>query len=153
VPFLGIERTEKNGSETQHYMHPLSVTGTEQLAYMTRKLGGHSFQELNVPLVTLKRFAANGPDLSYDFVTRAQVLHALLSEDAGPLRLAFRWLLEAGLQPSAFVHDLQNHDEITYQLVEPDHRKDEKLTVGGKEMTGKQMRDAMLALMREKVAG
>jgi maltose alpha-D-glucosyltransferase/alpha-amylase len=152
VPFLGIEG-KKGGTETLHYQHPLSVTGTNYLAFLIRKLGGHSFHELNVPLSSLKDYVRDGPDLSYDFVTRAQVLHALLASDAGPLRLAFRWLLEAGLQPLAFVHDLQNHDEITYQLVEPEHRKDQTFEVGGKKMTGGQMREAMLALMREKVAG
>jgi maltose alpha-D-glucosyltransferase/alpha-amylase len=120
---------------------------------LIRKLGGYSFHELNVPLSSLKDFTRDGPDLSYDFVTRAQILHALLASDAGPLRLAFRWLLEADLQPLAFVHDLQNHDEITYQLVEPDHRKGETLQVGGRKMTGKELREGMLKLMREKAAG
>ncbi len=139
VPFLGIERKEGGGVETLHYQHPLSVTGTNHLAMLIRKMGGLSFHELNVPLESLKRFTRDGPDLSYDFVTRAQVLHALLAADAGPLRQAFRWMLEAGVQPLAFVHDLQNHDEITYQLVEPEHR----------ELKG--LREGMLGLMREKV--
>jgi maltose alpha-D-glucosyltransferase/alpha-amylase len=152
VPFLGIER-KGNGPQTLHYQHPLSVTGTNYLAMLIRKLGGHSFHELNVPLESLKAFTRDGPDLSYDFVTRAQVLHALLASDAGPLRLAFRWLLDANLQPLAFVHDLQNHDEITYQLVEPEHRKDRTFEVGGRKLTGGEMREEMLKHMREKVAG
>jgi len=90
---------------------------------------------------------------SYDFTTRAQVFHALLTGDAGPLRLSFRWMLEAGVQPVAFVHDLQNHDEITFQLVEPEHRKDQTLQVGGKKMTGKELREGILQAMRTKVAG
>jgi maltose alpha-D-glucosyltransferase/alpha-amylase len=120
---------------------------------LVRKLGGWTFHELNVPLADLKKFTANGPDLSYDFVTRAQCLHALLTGDAGPLRLAFRWMLEAGVQPRAFVHDLQNHDEITYQLVEPEERKDELFVVSGKKLSGRKLKDTMLEQMREKAAG
>lgn len=152
VPFLGIE-TKPGTTETLHFKHPLSVVGTDDVAMLVRKLGGWSFHELNVPLEDLKKFTAHGPDLSYDFVTRAQILHALLTEDAGPLRLSFRWMLEAGVQPGWFVHDLQNHDEITYQLVEPEHRKDKTLVVNGKKVTGKELREGMLAAMRSKVAG
>lgn len=152
VPFLGIE-PKPGTTETLHYQHPLSVSQTNDLAFLIRKLGGWSFHELNVPLESLKRFTRDGPDLSYDFFTRAQYLHALLTGDAAPLRLAFRWLLEADLQPLALVHDLQNHDEITYQLVEPEHRKDKLLTVGNKKLTGKQLREQMLQEMRSKVAG
>lgn len=152
VPFLGIE-PKPGTTETLHFKHPLSVTGTDTLAYSIRKLGGWSFHELNVPLETLKKFTQHGPDLSYDFFTRAQCLDALLTGDAGPLRLAFRWLLEADIQPVSLVHDLQNHDEITYQLVEPEHRKDETFDVGGRTQTGKQLRERMLDDMRSRVAG
>ncbi len=152
VPFLGIE-PKPGTTETVHFKHPLSVSGTDDVAMLVRKLGGWTFHELNVPLADLKKFTANGPDLSYDFVTRAQILHALLTGDAGPLRLAFRWMLEAGVQPGAFVHDLQNHDEITYQLVEPEARQSEVFTVGGKRLTGRELKDGMLRAMRSRVAG
>src|SRR5205085_4649779 len=140
VPFLGIE-PKPDDPLTEHFKHPLSVQGTNSLAFLIRKLGGFSFEELNIPLRELKTFTEHGPDLSYDFFTRAQCLHALLTQDAAPLRLSFRWLLEAGVQPVTLVHDLQNHDEITYQLVEPEHRKDQLLPVGGEKLTGKQLRD------------
>lgn len=152
VPFLGIE-PKPGTTETIHFKHPLSVSGTNELAFAIRKLGGWSFHELNVPLEMLRDFTLNGPDLSYDFFTRAQYLHALLTGDAAPLRLAHRWLLEANMQPVSLVHDLQNHDEITYQLVEPEHRKDEELQVGDKKMTGEQLREQMLREMRARAAG
>lgn len=152
VPFLGIER-KPDATEALHFKHPLSVVGTNDTAMMVRKLGGWTFHELNVPLKDLKKFTENGPDLSYDFTTRAQGLHALLSGDAGPLRLSFRWMLEAGVQPVAFVHDLQNHDELTFQLTEPEGRKDETFEVGGRKVTGRQLKDEILAAMRSKAAG
>lgn len=152
VPFLGIE-PQPDESLTQHFKHPLSVQGTNSIAFLIRKLGGHSFHELNVPLRELKAFTEHGPDLSYDFFTRAQCLHALLIEDATMLRQAYQFLLDAEVQPISLVHDLQNHDEITYQLVELDARGDELFEIGGKEVSGRQLRQQMLREMREKAAG
>jgi maltose alpha-D-glucosyltransferase/alpha-amylase len=120
---------------------------------LTRKLGGWSFHELNVPLAELKKFTRHGPDLSYDFFTRAPCVHALLTGDAAPLRQAFGFLLEAGVDPLALVHDLQNHDEITYQLVELDHRKEETFALGDAKVTGRQLRERLLDEMRVKAAG
>jgi maltose alpha-D-glucosyltransferase/alpha-amylase len=152
VPFLGIE-SQPDEDLTVHFKHPLSVQGTNSLAFMIRKLGGFSFQELNVPLKDLKTYTEHGPDLSYDFFTRAQCLHALLMEDATMLRQAFQFLLDADVQPIGLVHDLQNHDEITYQLVELDARGDELFQINGQEVTGRKLREQMLREMREKTAG
>jgi len=152
VPFLALEKKGDEG-ETLHYMHPLSITATDYIAALTRKLGGWSFHELNVPLEKLTAFTKNGPDLSYDFFTRAQCLHALLMGDAAPLRLSFKWLRDGKVESAALVHDLQNHDEITYQLNELDHRKDKTFTLNGKKMTGKELRERMLNEMREKASG
>jgi trehalose synthase len=152
VPFLGIE-PQPDESMTAHFKHPLSVQGTSTIAFMIRKLGGFSFHELNVPLKELKTFTEHGPDLSYDFFTRAQCLHALLMEDATVLRQSFQFLLDADVQPISLVHDLQNHDEITYQLVELDARGDEEFQIHGKKVFGRQLREKMLSEMREKAAG
>jgi trehalose synthase len=152
VPFLGIE-PEPGESLSRHFKHPLSVQGTNSLAFLIRKLGGFSFHELNVPLRELKTYTEHGPDLSYDFFTRAQCVHALLTEDATLLRQAFQFLLDADVQPISLVHDLQNHDEITYQLVELDARGDELFQIDGKEVSGRQLRERMLEEMRSKAAG
>ncbi|WP_254509392.1 hypothetical protein [Anatilimnocola floriformis] len=152
VPFLGIE-PQPGDNLTLHFKHPLSVQGTNSIAFMTRKLGGFSFHELNVPLRELKTYTEHGPDLSYDFFTRAQCLHALLMEDATLLRQSFQFLLDADVQPIGLVHDLQNHDEITYQLVELDARGDEMFKLEGKEISGRQLRERMLREMRQKAAG
>lgn len=152
VPFLGIEPVPGE-SLTRHFKHPLSVQGTNSIAFLIRKLGGFSFHELNVPLEELKAYTEHGPDLSYDFFTRAQCLHALLTQDATLLRQAFQFLLDAEVQPISLVHDLQNHDEITYQLVELDARGDEVFQVNGKEVFGRQLREKMLREMRAKAAG
>jgi trehalose synthase len=152
VPFLGIE-PQPDESLSAHFKHPLSVQSTNSIAFMTRKLGGFSFHELNVPLRELKIYTEHGPDLSYDFFTRAQCLHALLIEDATLLRQSFQFLLDADVQPIGLVHDLQNHDEITYQLVELDARGDEMFEVNGREVSGRTLREQMLREMRQKAAG
>jgi maltose alpha-D-glucosyltransferase/alpha-amylase len=152
VPFLGLEH-EPGKDQARHFKHPLSVVGTNTLAMLIRKSGGFTFHELNVSLTDLKTYTRFGPDLSYDFVTRAQILHAVLTGDAGPLRLAFRMLHEAGADPGAMVHDLQNHDEITYQLVELDEPKDATVTVNGEKVTRKELKERLLREMREKAAG
>jgi trehalose synthase len=152
IPFLGIER-EPGQTLTRHYQHPLSVLGTEYLAFLTRKMGGWSFQELNVPLVQLRAFTRKGPDLSYDFFTRTEGLHSLLSQDARLLRQAYGFLLEARLQPVSLVHDMQNHDEITYQLMELDYRGDDTFRFGDRKITGRQLREGVLDEMRAKAAG
>lgn len=151
VPFLGIEPKEDEVA-TWYYMHPLSVTGTNDLAFAIRKLGGWSFQELNVPMEQYKEFARQGPDLGYDFFTRAQVLSPLLSEDARPLRLAHRMLLDFKIPQGTLIHDLQNHDEITFQLVDLGSRKN-PLDLGGEKVTGEQLKERILKEMRARTAG
>ncbi|OAI57920.1 hypothetical protein AYO47_00060 [Planctomyces sp. SCGC AG-212-M04] len=152
VPFLGIE-PQPGEKLTKHFKHPLSVQGTNSIAFYIRKLGGHSFHELNVPLKELKAYTEHGPDLSYDFFTRAQCMHALLTQDASLLRQAFQFLLDADVQPIGLVHDLQNHDEITYQLVELDARGDEQFEINGTKVSGRELRTQMLEEMRNKAAG
>jgi trehalose synthase len=149
VPFLGIE-PGPDGT-THLYLHPLSITGTNDLAFMARKIGGWSFEELNVPLEQLKDFTRNGPDLSYDFFTRAQVIHPLLTGDALPLRLAHSLLLQLGVQAGTLIHDLQNHDEITYQLVDLGSRQD--IEFEGQHVNGAQLKEQILQQMRSGASG
>lgn len=150
VPFLGIEPVPRDAMAS-YYMNPLSVIGTKDLAFMVRKLGGWSFQELNVPLKQLTELTEHGPDLSYDFFTRAQVLSPVLSGDARPLRLAHRLLLHHQVQPRTLIHDLQNHDEITFQLVDLGDR--DEVQLDGDTVSGKQLKAQILDEMRAKVAG
>jgi trehalose synthase len=152
VPFLGIE--PKPGSRTAfHYQHPLSILDTDYLAFLTRRFGGWSYQELNAPAATVKQFLAEGPDLSYDFFTRTEGLHALLTGDATLLRQAYGGLVANQLQPLRLVHDLQNHDEITYQLVGLDALGEEAVQYHGRPIAGRQLREQILKEMRNKAAG
>ena len=68
--------------------HPLSVTANQLIAGMVRKLGGFTFQELNLHARGhAQAMSQGGADLSYDFVTRPAYQHALVTGDAEFLRL------------------------------------------------------------------
>ncbi len=109
--FLGFER--RPGNEPAWLSeHPLSTLVTQTLAMVIRKMGGFSFQELNVSLDRVAATLASGPELGYDFTTRPTYLYALSTGDAGPLRLMLRLMLEYEVPPGRMVHALQNHDEL-----------------------------------------
>jgi trehalose synthase len=150
VPFLGID-PQKGNVMAALFLHPLSVTGGNDLAFTVRKLGGWSFQELNVPMDQYKEFSRNGPDLAYDFFTRAEAIHPVLSQDVRPLRLEHQQLLIKGLKHGSLIHDLQNHDEITFQLVNLGSLGD--VEVDGEKVNGQQLKNMILDQMRSGVAG
>jgi trehalose synthase len=150
VPFLGIDPKVGDVMAT-NYMHPLAVMGTNDLAFTVRKIGGFTFEELNVPMDQAKDFSKNGPDLSYDFFTRAEAIQPVLTGDARPLRLEHQQLLQHGLKHGALIHDLQNHDEITFQLVNLGSLGD--IQLGSEKTTGQQLKDKILMQMRAGVAG
>jgi maltose alpha-D-glucosyltransferase/alpha-amylase len=133
------------------YLTPLANISTTDIAFSIRKLGGFSYQEFAAPLAQFKEFAPNGPDLSYDFFTRAEVLVPLINGNVLPLRLAHHFLLDAGVQAGTLIHDLQNHDEITFQLFEVGSHDDFQFE--GQNLNGKQLKQQILQLMRSSVAG
>jgi trehalose synthase len=148
APFTAVD-PDTSGATAQDYLQPMSIDNTNDLAFMARKLGGWTFQELNVPVEQLKQYTQNGPDISYDFFTRAQVLHPLITGDVLPLRLAESELLQQGVQAGLLFHDLQNHDEITYQLI--DLGSHQNLTLDGQTYNGQQLQQQMLQQMRSTV--
>lgn len=151
-PFLGIESTP--GSMTSWSEgHPLSVGASNYLAWLTRKLGGFSFQELNLTLDTIRDFSKSGPDLSYDFITRPAVEHAMLTGDTNFLRLTMQLEKQYGIHPNSLIHDMQNHDEITYELVHFATHDKQKFNYEGKELTGAALRDQIVDQMHKLAIG
>jgi len=149
VPFLGIEPVRGN-LLTRYFMHPLAIMGTNDMAFMIRKLGGFSFEELNVPFEQVKEFIRNGPDLTYDFFTRAETIHPILVRDARPMRSQHQELLRQGIKHGALIHDLQNHDEITYQLIPLGARGEIQLG-NNEKVTGAELKERILNEMRSGV--
>jgi trehalose synthase len=146
-PFLGIE-PKPDSTGTWSEGHPLSVASTDLIAWMVRKLGGHSFQELNMDMEAIKRFSEHGPDLSYDFITRPAVEHAALAGDATFLRFKLDLMQQYQIDPARLVHDLQNHDEITYELVHLDSHATEVFDYEGEPVSGEKLRERIRKEMK-----
>ncbi|HLT61636.1 MAG TPA: maltose alpha-D-glucosyltransferase [Microlunatus sp.] len=114
--FLAVEKTTE-GAPAWSEGHPLSEAANQFIASMVRKVGGFTFQELNLTIDDIRATSERGADLSYDFVNRPAYHHALATADTEFLRLTLNAALELGVEPAGLVHALQNHDEMTYELV------------------------------------
>jgi trehalose synthase len=135
--FLGIERSIDGDGPAWSEGHPLSEAANQLIASMVRKVGGFTFQELNLSIDDIKTTSERGADLSYDFVNRPAYAHALATSDTEFLRMTLNAALQLGLQPISLVHALQNHDEMTYELVHFAIRhKDDLFQFRGFELTG-----------------
>ncbi len=142
--FLGIER--RPGSTAWSEGHPLVPAANHLIASMVRKVGGFTFQEQNLSIEAIKQTADSGPDLSYDFVTRPAYHHALLMADTEFLRLTMREGMRLGIDAASLVHALQNHDELTYELVHfTDTHSQDIYTFRGRSITGGELADTIRA--------
>ena len=134
--FLGAEKSAEEEPAWSEG-HPLSEAANHLIASMIRKMGGFSFQELNLAMDDIKTMGASGADLSYDFVNRPAYHHALVTGDTEFLRLTLNTSLKLGIDPASLVHALQNHDELTHELVHFSTRhRDDAFTFAGEELTG-----------------
>jgi trehalose synthase len=114
--FLGVEKSAED-SPAWSEGHPLSEAANQLIASMVRKVGGFTFQELNLTIDDIQSSAERGADLSYDFINRPAYHHALATGDTEFVRLTLDLSKQHGVEPASLVHALQNHDEMTYELV------------------------------------
>ena len=151
--FLGIEVCPEKG-EAWSEGHPLSVTSNEIISMMVRKLGGFTFQELNLTIEDIKAMSDSGADLSYDFITRPAYHHALVTGDTEFLRLMLGLMHHYRIDPAGLIHALQNHDELTLELVHfwTAHRAD-TYAYGGKKVTGEELREKIRSDMYSRLMG
>lgn len=149
--FLGIEPADDVAWSEGH---PLSVTCNEIIGMMVRKLGGFTFQELNLTIEDIKAMSDTGADLSYDFITRPAYHHALATGDTEFLRLMLGQMHLYKIDPAGLIHALQNHDELTLELVHfwTAHSKD-MYSYQGKKITGKELRDRIREDMYSRLMG
>ena len=151
--FLGIEIGPSDGPAWSEG-HPLSVTSNQLIAGLVRKIGGFTFQELNLTLEDIKAMSQGGADLSYDFVTRPAYHHALVTGDAEFLRLMLGLQKTYKIDPATLIHALQNHDELTLELVHFWTRhKDAIFTFRGKKMKGSELRQIIRAELHGRLMG
>jgi trehalose synthase len=151
--FLGVEKSAE-GLPAWSEGHPLSHAANHIIAGMVRKVGGFTFQELNLTIEDIRDTGAVGADLSYDFVSRPAYQHALATGDTEFLRLALRQSLELGVEPVGLVHGMQNHDELTYELVHwATLHRDDVYTFRNREIPGAQLAEEIRADLTEKLTG
>ncbi|MHA6513777.1 maltose alpha-D-glucosyltransferase [Tessaracoccus sp. Z1128] len=150
--FLGVERSFDRPAWSEG--HPLSQAANQLIGSLVRKVGGFTFQELNLAIDDIQRTSAVGPDLSYDFITRPAAQFALATTDTEFLRLVLREAMDIGIDQASLVHALQNHDELTYELVHfaAAHR-DETYTLGGVDYTGAELAEHVQQTMRATLTG
>lgn len=150
VPFLGLD-PQADDSEADVFMTQLAIAGTNDLAFLHRKLGGWTWVELNVPIDQFADFMEHGADIGYDFFTRAQTVHPLITQDARVLRIAHRAVLESDVDHRRLIHAMQNHDEITYQLLNLSFM--DEVQLGDETLTGEELKQRILSEMRAGVTG
>jgi trehalose synthase len=150
--FLGVEVRLHGPAWSEG--HPLSLVGNRLIGGMVRKAGGFSFQELNLTVDDIAAMSQGGADLSYDFITRPAYHHALLTGDTEFLRLMLRTVHEYGIDPASLIHALQNHDELTLEMVHfwTLHAND-TFTFGGQTWPGSILREHLRETMYERLTG
>ena len=150
--FLGVEMRPDGPAWSEG--HPLSLTSNQLIAGMVRKMGGFTFQELNLTVDDIATMSHGGADLAYDFITRPACQYALVTGDAEFLRLMLREMHALGVDPASLVHALQNHDELTLELVHfwTLHAED-RYTFQGQEMSGLELREQFRSIMYDRLTG
>ncbi len=151
--FLGVEKSAE-GAPAWSEGHPLSEAANQLIASLVRKVGGFTFQELNLTIDDIKNTSERGADLSYDFVNRPAYHHAMATGNTEFLRLTLRLAQQAGVEAASLVHALQNHDEMTYELVHfaTLHSADVFDFRGG-HITGTQLAEAIRADLIDNLTG
>jgi trehalose synthase len=150
--FLGVERRPDGPAWSEG--HPLSMVGNQLIGGMVRKAGGFTFQELNLTVDDIAVMSRGGADLSYDFITRPAYHHALVTGNTEFLRLMLRTMHAYGIDPASLIHGLQNHDELTLELVHfwTLHASD-TYTFGGQTWPGAILRAELRTTMYERLTG
>jgi trehalose synthase len=152
--FLGVEKSTERGAPAWSEGHPLSEAVNHVIASMVRKVGGFTFQELNLSIDDIGKTSERGPDLSYDFVNRPAYAHAIATGDTEFLRLTLNAALQIGVQPIRLVHALQNHDEMTYELVHfASAHKNDLFSFRGVELSGSELAVTIRNELIERLTG
>ncbi len=69
------------------------------------------------------------------------------------MKVVLKLMDKYSIKPIQLIHAMQNHDEITYELVHFTEHANDKFDFDGKEVTGKELRDTVVAQMHKLAAG
>ena len=149
--FLGAGDAEEGPGWSEG--HPLSEAANHLIASVVRKMGGFTFQELNLAIDDIKATGESGADLSYDFITRPAYHHALVTGDTEFLRLTMNLARAQGVDTASLVHAMQNHDELTFELIHFALHKDDEFDYGGTTVRGEELGDRIRADLTDRITG
>ncbi|HEY5857124.1 MAG TPA: maltose alpha-D-glucosyltransferase [Aldersonia sp.] len=149
--FLGVERRKEGPGWSEG--HPLSEAANHIIASVVRKMGGFTFQELNLAIDDIMAMGESGADLSYDFITRPAYHHALVTGDTEFLRLTMNLARAQGVDTASLVHAMQNHDELTFELIHFALHKDDEFDYGGTTVTGEELGNRIRADLTDRITG
>ena len=142
-PFLGIEKNPY-ASHAFFEGHPLSLTISDLLAQMTRKMGGYSFQDLEVSIPSMKAFLAYGPEFMQDYLLKNAFLHGLLRQNKDLLTLSYSILQKQNLDPVRLIHSLQTSSEFSYEWIDLQENENQTFFFQQKERRSKNIRKILL---------
>lgn len=149
TPFLGIE-INPNSDDCIIEGHPLATVATETMAMLIRKAGGWSYEENDVTLDILQNNLKFGPELSYDFNTRAGYVNALLSGDTSLMKLELELLIDYKIDLRRLIHSLQNHDDVYTINKHINLNPNTEFNFKGTTYTGRQITDYIFNLTKVK---
>src|SRR6478609_6925038 len=151
--FLGAEKAAEDEPAWSEG-HPLSEAANHLIASMVRKMGGFCFQELNLSMDDIKSMGQSGADLSYDFVNRPAYHLALVTGDTEFLRLTLSLARDMGIDPVSLVHALQNHDELTHELVHfSTVHRDDCFPWRGEQVRGEELAEEVRQTLNTRLTG
>lgn len=120
--------------------HPLALIATVEMAMFMRKLGGWTYEENIASFDNLHKALTNGgTELTYDFATRAGYAHAAITGDTGLLNLQLELMQKYAIDPGRFIHALQNHDCLNYDLPHFWEHEEKEFLYNGMPIKGKDL--------------
>lgn len=88
----------------------IEKSSRNSLTLLTRKLGNFSALKTQKGV---QEWKSAETDLIIDHLTKRALLHALLTEDSGALKLMYEILLQEGIEIKRLVHELQPFDQFS----------------------------------------
>lgn len=96
--------------------YPLSLHTSETIGILTRKFGGYTFQNLDLPFEQIPPYLSSAQDLILSPSFQIGLIEAFLHKDTTLLKWIYKDLLKNGLQPYFFIHSQYDKTPISYQL-------------------------------------
>ncbi len=132
---------------------PFSLTYSDLLAQMSRKMGGFSFQKLTLSYPSIQTFLEYGPEFVYDFAGKSAFIHTLLQKRCDLLFYIYRELFSKSFPLYRLIHSLQIEEGLNYNWVDLQQVEEESIFFKNRFQKKKEIRKDLLlqdlALLKE----